>query len=73
MPLVSNAMARVVPANNAREAASFLTDIVAVEIEKAGWKLWRVLTDGGSEFKAEFDHACQELNVRHIRTKPRHA
>jgi len=69
----SYAMAKVVPANNAREAASFLSEVVAVEVNKAGWKLWRVLTDGGSEFKAEFDQACRELNVRHTRTKPRHA
>jgi len=69
----SYAMAKVVPANNAREAASFLTEVVAVEVKKAGWTLWRVLTDGGSEFKAEFDQACRELNVRHTRTKPRHA
>ncbi|MGB2982551.1 MAG: IS481 family transposase [Candidatus Bipolaricaulia bacterium] len=69
----SYAMAKVVPVNNAAEAASFLRDVVAVEVEKAGWKLWRVLTDGGSEFKAQFDQACRELNVRHTRTKPRHA
>jgi len=66
-------MAKVVPVNNAAQAAAFLRDIVLVELEEAGWKLWRVLTDGGSEFKAEFDQACQELNVRHTRTKPRHA
>jgi len=69
----SYAMAKVVAANNATEAASFLRDVVAVELEKAGWRLWRVLTDGGSEFKAQFDQACRELNVRHTRTKPRHA
>jgi hypothetical protein len=32
-----------------------------------------VLTDGGSEFRGEFDRVCDELNVRHTRTKPRHA
>ena len=69
----SYAMAKVVPANNAAQAATFLRDVVAVELEKAGWKLWRVLTDGGSEFKSDFDQACRELNVRHTRTKPRHA
>ena len=69
----SYAMAKVVAANNATEAASFLRDVVAVEVKEAGWRLWRVLTDGGSEFKAEFDQACRELNVRHTRTKPRHA
>jgi len=69
----SYAMAKVVPANDAKEAASFLKDVVVPEVEKAGWKLWRVLTDGGSEFKADFDRACRELNVKHTRTKPRHA
>ena len=69
----SYALAKVVPANNAREAASFLKNVVAVEVAKAGWRLQRVLTDGGSEFKAEFDQACRELNIRHTRTKPRHA
>ena len=28
---------------------------------------------GGSEFKAQFDQACRDLNVRHTRIKPRHA
>jgi transposase InsO family protein len=69
----SYALARVVPVNNAAQAASFLRDVVAVELEKAGWKLWRVLTDGGSEFKGEFDEMCRQLNVRHTRTQPRHA
>ena len=69
----SYAMARVVSANNAAEAAAFLRDVVVPEVEKAGWKLWRVLTDGGSEFKAQFDEACRELGVKHTRTKPRHA
>ena len=69
----SYAMAKVVPVNNAAQAAAFLRDIVAVELEKAGWKLWRVLTDGGSEFKGEFDETCRQINVRHTRTKPRHA
>jgi transposase InsO family protein len=32
-----------------------------------------VLTDGGSRCKGEFDVTCRELNVRHTRTKPRHA
>jgi len=69
----SYAMAKVIPANNAREAASFLNNVVVEELRKAGWKLQRVLTDGGSEFKAEFDEVCRELHVRHTRTKPRHA
>ena len=69
----SYGMAKVVSANNAAEAATFLRDVVVPEVEKAGWKLCRVLTDGGSEFKAAFDEMCRELNIKHTRTKPRHA
>ena len=32
-----------------------------------------MLTEGGSELKVEFDQVCRELNIRHTRTKPRHA
>jgi transposase InsO family protein len=32
-----------------------------------------VLTDGGSEFKAAFAHACRDLGIRQTRAKPRHA
>ena len=66
-------MGKVVSANNATEAAMFLRDGLAVELKEAGWKLWRVLTDGGSEFKGAFDEMCRELNIRHTRTKLRHA
>lgn len=69
----SYAMAKVVPVNNAKEAAKFLREVVATEVKEAGWTLRRVLTDGGSEFKADFDEACRTLKVRHTRTKPRHA
>jgi len=69
----SYAMAKVVSANNATEAATFLRDAVALELRKVGRKLWRVLTDGGSEFKGAFDEMCRDLNVRYTRTKPRHA
>ena len=69
----SYGIAKVVTVNNATEAAKFLRDVVAAEMKKGGWKLWRVLTDGGSEFKGEFDVACRELNVHHTRTQPRHA
>ena len=69
----SYALAKVVAVCNANEAAAFLTQAVATTLAEAGWRLQRVLTDGGSEFKGEFDTACRELNVRHTRTKPRHA
>ena len=39
----------------------------------AGWPLRRVLTDNGKEFKASFVTTCAARQVRHTRTKPRHA
>ena len=65
--------ARIIPACDSREAARFLREVVAPECARAGWKLRRVLTDGGSEFKGEFDRACRDLKIVHTRTKPRHA
>jgi len=53
-------------------SAEFL-DRVVEHFDDAGWPLKRVLTDRGSEFKAEFDATCDELGIRHTRTKPRHA
>jgi hypothetical protein len=47
-------MAKVVPANTAQEAVSSLRDVVAVAVKEAGWRLWFVLTNAGSEFKAQF-------------------
>jgi len=44
-----------------------------MELAEAGRRLHRVLTDGSSEFKGEFDQACRELNIRHTKTRPRHA
>ena len=69
----SYAMAKVVAVCNAAETASFLKNVVAATLSGAGWRLQRVLTDGGSEFRGQFDVVCSELNVRHTRTKPRHA
>jgi transposase InsO family protein len=53
-------------------AARFLRT-VARDLDRLGWPLQRVLTDGGSEFKGDFDKACRKLGIRHTRTKPRHA
>ncbi len=52
-------------------AAEFLDRVVA-HLDEAGWPVQRVLTDGGSEFKGEFDQACRDREIRHTRTKPRH-
>lgn len=69
----SSAWARVIPVRTAKEAARFLTEVLAPEFARAGWKLRRVPTDRGSEFKGEFDQACQDLTITHSRTKPRNA
>jgi len=66
----SYAAARIIPANNAQETACFLRDL-ALSFTEAGWPIKRVLTDRGSEFKAEFDLACENLEITHTRTKPR--
>ena len=38
-----------------------------------GWGLKRVLTDSGGEVKGAVDEACEDLQIKHTRTKPRHA
>jgi transposase InsO family protein len=58
---------------NATVAARFLREIVVPEFRRAGFEVKRVLTDRGSEFKALFALACHQLDIRHTRTKPRHA
>ncbi len=67
------AIAKGVSACSAAEAAAFLRHVVLTTLTEAGWRLQHVLTDGGSEFKGEFDVACRELSVRHTPAKPRHA
>jgi len=62
----------VIATPNADSAARFLRDHLVPAYANAGWKIQRVLTDGGSEFKAAFDAACRLLGIRHTRTKPRH-
>lgn len=55
------------------QARAFLEEDLIPLYERAGWPIQRVLTDGGSEFKGAFGHACQEHGIRHTRTQPRHA
>lgn len=69
----SYASARIVPAATARETARFLREVLVPEYQQAGWPLQRVLTDRGGEYRGEFDRACEELGIRHTRTKPGHA
>jgi transposase InsO family protein len=68
----SFAFAHIVPWPTAAAAAAFLQQVVLPAYRSAGWKLQRVLSDHGNEFKADFDLACQRLAIRHTRTKPRH-
>jgi transposase InsO family protein len=71
----SYAMARVfvMAQPTAKAAERFLCRVLVPHYRQAGWPIERVLTDGGSEFKGTFDEACDDLGIRHTRTKPRHA
>ena len=51
----------------------FLRDDVRPSYRQAGWRLRRVLTDNGKEFKGAFAAGCERLGIRVTRTKPRHA
>ena len=68
----SFAFAQIVPSPTAQAGAAFLEKVVLPAYRSAGWTLQRVLSDHGSEFKADFDRACHRLGIRHTRTKPRH-
>jgi len=68
----SFAFARIVPWPTAKDAAAFLREVVLPGYRAAGWKLQRVLSDHGNEFKADFDRACERFGIKHTRTKPRH-
>ena len=69
----SYGVAWLLPELSAAATALFLRDILGPLYRRAGWPLQRVLTDGGSEFKAAFADTCRRLGVRHTRTLPRHA
>lgn len=51
----------------------FLRTGVRPAYRAAGWRLRRVLTDNGKEFKGAFAAGCVRLGIRVTRTKPRHA
>ena len=51
---------------------TFLRDDVRPTYRRAQWRLQRVLTDNGKEFKGAFAAGCERLGVRITRTKPRH-
>lgn len=52
---------------------AFLREVVRPCYRQAGWRLDRVLTDNGKEFKGAFAAGCERLRIKVTRTKPRHA
>ena len=52
---------------------TFLREDVRPTYRRAHWRLQRVLTDNGKEFKGAFAAGCERMGVRITRTKPRHA
>jgi transposase InsO family protein len=54
-------------------AARFLATRVRPTYRRAGHQLRAVLTDGGPEWKGDFDRACRLAGVEHRRTRVRHA
>jgi transposase InsO family protein len=52
---------------------AFLREVVRPTYRGAGWRLRRVLTDNGKEFKGAFAAGCDRLKIKVTRTKPRHA
>ncbi len=58
---------------SSRATAGFLREHVLRTYRRAGHTLRALLTDGGGEFRDDFDRACEALGIEHRRTKPRHA
>lgn len=52
---------------------AFVRTVVRPSYRQAGWRLRRILTDNGKEFKGMFAVGCARLGIRVTRTKPRHA
>jgi transposase InsO family protein len=52
---------------------TFLREDVRPTYRLAHWRLRRVLTDNGKEFKGDFAAGCERMGVQITRTKPRHA
>lgn len=69
----SYAIAQVTTEFSATAAAQFLRTRVWPAYRAAGWSVRRILTDQGNEYRGAFDQVCQELRVKHTRTRPRHA
>lgn len=61
--------AQILPDEGALSCAQFLRQAVAY-YAGLGVRIERVMTDNGTGYKKIFNAACQELGVRHIRTRP---
>jgi transposase InsO family protein len=57
----------------AAAVVGFLREVIRPACRQAGWRLQRVLTDNGKEFKGAFAVDCARLSIRVTRTRPRHA
>jgi hypothetical protein len=58
------------PDEKAVSAVAFLKAVVAYYVS-LGATVSRIMTDDGSCYKAfDFRHACRELGLRHVRTRP---
>lgn len=53
--------------NPAAKQTSKLARRVAADLETAGWRLERFLSDNGNEFKGEFTGTVEDLGARHTR------
>ena len=69
----SYGVAWLLPELSAAATATFLRQLLLPLYRRAGWPVQRVLTDGGSEFKAAFAASCRALGIKHTRILPRHA
>jgi transposase InsO family protein len=64
------AFSQILPNEKAESAVPFLKAAVAY-YESLGVTVTRVMTDNGSCYKAfAFQHACRDLGLKHIRTRP---
>jgi len=61
--------ARVLNDETALSCVQFLRDAVAY-YASLGVRIERVMTDNGTGYKNQFRAACDELGIRHVRTRP---
>jgi transposase InsO family protein len=64
------AFSQILPDERKASAVAFLTTAVAY-YRSLGVTVFRVMTDNGSCYRSKaFRHACRDLGLRHIRTRP---